>query len=197
MACSDIGECLSSSYERAHQTKMTVDEFLAWADGREGRWELADGVPVAMSPERAGHGRTKYAAAKRLERAISDARLPCYLLLDCVAVRLDARTTFQPDLVIHCGQPLRDSDLEITDPIMVVEVLSPSTRAIDLPLKLRRYFELQSIHHYLILDSEDRSVIHHARGDGDVLLTRILSKGELRLEPPGLVITVAELFPNP
>ncbi len=31
---------------------MTVEEFLAWAEGKEGRWELHDGVPVMMSPER-------------------------------------------------------------------------------------------------------------------------------------------------
>jgi Uma2 family endonuclease len=177
--------------------KMTVDEFLAWADGREGRWELADGVPVAMAPERAGHGRTKYSAAKSLERAISDAKLPCFLLLDCVAVRLDSRTTFQPDLVIHCGKPIPDSDIEVKDPLIVIEVLSPSTRAVDMRIKVRRYFELPSIQHYLILDPEDHSVIHHARGPGDALLTRIVSEGELRLDPPGFRVEARALFPEP
>jgi Uma2 family endonuclease len=43
--------------------QMTVDEFLSWAEGREGRWELHDCVPVMMSPERAVHGRTKFSAA--------------------------------------------------------------------------------------------------------------------------------------
>ena len=32
--------------------KMTVDEFLVWAEGRDGRWELQDGEVLAMSPER-------------------------------------------------------------------------------------------------------------------------------------------------
>jgi Uma2 family endonuclease len=43
--------------------KMTVDEFFAWAQSQEGRRELFDGVPVAMSPERAVHGRVKLRAA--------------------------------------------------------------------------------------------------------------------------------------
>ena len=38
---------------------MTSDQFLLWAEGREGRWELHDGVPVMMSPERAAHVRAK------------------------------------------------------------------------------------------------------------------------------------------
>ena len=39
--------------------KMTVDDFLVWAETQEGRWELYDGVPVAMSPERVIHGLVK------------------------------------------------------------------------------------------------------------------------------------------
>jgi Uma2 family endonuclease len=38
---------------------MTADEFLLWAEGKEGRWELHDGVAVLMSPERLAHIRTK------------------------------------------------------------------------------------------------------------------------------------------
>ncbi len=38
---------------------MTVDEFLAWAEGEEGRYELYHGQVYAMSPERAGHAQTK------------------------------------------------------------------------------------------------------------------------------------------
>ncbi len=176
---------------------MTVDEFLLWADGQEGRWELAGGVPVAMAPERAAHGRTKYEAAKAIERAIKTAKLPCFMFLDCVAVRLDARTTFQPDLVIHCGKRLQDSDREVLDPVLVVEVLSPSTRAVDLRLKVRRYFELPSLHHYLILDPDERSVIHHARGTGDEIMMRIASEGALRFDPPGFGVEIERLFPEP
>jgi hypothetical protein len=37
-------------------------------------------------------------------------------------------------------------------------------------------------------------VIHHARGEGETILTRILREGTLRFDPPGLEVTVAELF---
>jgi Uma2 family endonuclease len=39
--------------------QMTVDEFLVWAEGKEGRGELHDGVPVLMAPERVAHNRSK------------------------------------------------------------------------------------------------------------------------------------------
>jgi len=45
-------------------TLMDVDAFLAWAEGRGGRWELHDGKPVMMAPERAVHALTKFAVQK-------------------------------------------------------------------------------------------------------------------------------------
>ena len=66
----------------------------------------------------------------------------------------------------------------------------------DLRDKLVGYFQVPSIVHYLIVDPDDRLVIHHARGGGDAITTRILSAGSpLKLDPPGLEMAVAELFP--
>ena len=55
---------------------MDVEAFLVWADGRDGRWELRDGRPVMMAPERAIHALTKYAMQKSLEAAIERAGAP-------------------------------------------------------------------------------------------------------------------------
>ncbi len=83
------------------------------------------------------------------------------------------------------------------NPVAVVEILSPSTWATDLGLKVRRYFEIPGIQHYLILSPDSRSVVHHARGQGDVLLTRIVNEGVLHLDPPGFSVEVRSLFPEP
>ncbi len=56
--------------------------------------------------------------------------------------------------------------------------------------------EVSSIQLYLILDPDDRSIIHHARGQGDVLLTRMMSTGELRFDPPGIALEAECLFPE-
>lgn len=177
--------------------KMTVDEFLAWADGREGRWELADGVPVCMPPERVAHVETKFSAGSALKGAIKKAGLRCEAFIDGLAVRIDRYKTFQPDVVVNCGERLKPEVSEAPNPIIVVEILSPSTRAFDLGLKVRRYFEISSIQHYLILSPDNRSVIHYARSEGDALLTRIVSEGELRLDPPGFTVEAQALFPEP
>jgi Uma2 family endonuclease len=62
---------------------MTVDEYLAWAEGRPGRYELYAGTVYAMAPERAAHAKTKFAAQIALLAAIRRANVPCHVLPDC------------------------------------------------------------------------------------------------------------------
>jgi Uma2 family endonuclease len=92
------------------------------------------------------------------------------------------------------GEPVSGDALEIPDPIVIFEVLSPSNAMTNLRGKLQGYSRVASIAHYLIVDPDKRIVIHHARGGGDVVSTRILSDGALRLDPPGIEIGVGELF---
>ena len=89
----------------------------------------------------------------------------------------------------------RDDLLDFADPVIVAEVLSPSTAARDHGVKLSGYFSLPGFWHYLIVDPDRRVVTHHKRGEADVIETRILSDGVLRLDPPGLEVAVADLFP--
>jgi len=176
---------------------MTVDQFLAWAPGQRGRYELFSGVAYAMSPERAGHAETKHAVAKALASAIARAKLACWTLPDGMTVRVDRHTAHEPDALVYCGAKLPSDALEVPEPVIVVEVLSPSTRHIDASAKLAGYFRLPSVFHYLIVDIDNRLVIHHARSEGDVISTRILQTGVLDLSPPGFKVSVAKLFPRP
>jgi Uma2 family endonuclease len=175
--------------------RMTVDEFLPWAETQEGRWELFDGVPLAMSPERVIHGQVKYLAARAVECAISRAGAPCQSLLSSVAVRIDTHRCHQPDVLIYGGQPLPGDAIEVPNPMVVVEALSPSNAMQVLLHKLVGYFHVPSVVHYLIVDPDSRLVIHHARGS-DAIATRIVSDGRsLTLNPPGIEIAVADFFP--
>ena len=179
----------------AHETLMTVDEFLGWAEDRDGRFELIDGRPVAMAPERAAHLEAKAQVWSALERAIGRARLPCTAFPSGATVRVSARTAFEPDALVYCGPRLPPDAIEIPNPVIVVEVLSEGTAAHEHGIKLSGYFSLPSVTHYLILDPERRTLIHHRRAAGDVIETRILTAGPLRLDPPGLELKVEEVFP--
>lgn len=172
---------------------MTVDEFLVWAEGRPGRYELDGGTVIAMSPESVGHLEAKASAYDTLRAAIADAGVPCHALPDGATVRVDAGTAYEPDAMVYCGPRLPRRAIEIPNPVIVVEILSPSTGRHDRSGKLVGYFAVPSLHHYLIVDADRRAVIHHARR-GDEIATRILRGGSLRLDPPGLDLTIEDLF---
>ena len=111
-----------------------------------------------------------------------------------MAVRVDEATVYEPDASLRCGSRLEDDAVEFSDPVVVVEVLSPSTRARDAGAKLADYFRLPSVRHYLILRTDTRSAIHHARGEDGAITTAILTEGELRLDPPGIAIALEAVF---
>lgn len=181
--------------EAGKVTPMTAEAFLDWASRREGRYELADGVAVAMAPEMVRHARTKFRACSTLDRAIRKAGLGCEALIDGVGVRIDDTTLYIPDVLVRCGEVIDEDSLEVADPLIVLEVASESTGGIDLNRKFRDYFRLESLRHYLILLGPERGVIHHARTPGsEDILSRIHGEGEIRLDPPGLSVTVEEFY---
>jgi Uma2 family endonuclease len=173
---------------------MSADEFLVWAERQGEHWELFDGIPVAMSPERVIHGEVKYRVARALDEAIAKSGVPCRFVLDSAAVRIDARSLYQPDALVYCGEPVPGDAIEIPNPVVVFEVLSPSNAATDLRDKLQGYFRVPGLQHYVIVDPDKRLVIHHARAQGDVVASRILSEGELRFDPPGIAFPIEALF---
>jgi Uma2 family endonuclease len=174
--------------------KMFADEFLPWSEAQEGRWELHGGEPVRISPERVDHVQMKANAAHVLRRAVLSAGVQGEAFPNGPGVRIDAWTVFEPDALVYCGARLSPDALEIPDPVVVVEVISPQTAARDHGAKLTGYFSLPSIMHYLILDPERRVLIHHKRGQGGIIETRILTEGLMRLDPPGLEAPVADMF---
>lgn len=174
--------------------RMSVDEYLAWARGQPGRYELSDGTVVAMSPEGAAHAERKAAIHAVLLAGIRARQLPCHALPDGMTVRIDEATAYEPDALMYCGTKLAPSAVEVPNPIVVVEVLSPSTRSIDLSVKLADYFRVPSIAHYLIVDPEKPRIIHHARGPGETILTRIVTANNIALDPPGLEIAMSDVY---
>jgi Uma2 family endonuclease len=181
--------------EQPRQTAFTADEFLAWAlEQPAGRFELDNGTVVAMAPERASHAATKGNAYVALRNAIAARGLACQAFPDGMSVRVEERTVYEPDALVRCGPALPGEAMEANDPVILVEVVSPSSRGVDRGAKLAGYFLLPSLRHYLIVDSGKRVVIHHRRGEDGRIEVRVLDDGLLTLDPPGLAFEVREFF---
>ncbi|MPZ58098.1 MAG: Uma2 family endonuclease [Rhizobiales bacterium] len=173
---------------------MTVDEFLAWAEDQPRRYELYDGVVYAMTPERAVHAKIKFAVQVALANAVRTRGLPCHMLPDGMTVRVAEDAAHEPDALVYCGAELPSSALEVPNPVIIVEVLSPSTKHIDGQIKLTGYFGLPSVRHYLVVDPDKALIVHHARMTDDTILTRIVTAGTITLDPPGIDLSFADIY---
>jgi Uma2 family endonuclease len=175
---------------------LTVPDFLAWgaSQAEKVRAELINGQIVAMAPERISHNRTKLAAVFALREAVRAARLPCEVFTDGVTVPIDPHTAYVPDALVNCGERLPGDEMTAPAPLIVVEVISPTSQHSDTSAKLIGYFKLPSMRHYLIIDPQARTITHHARAADGTLSARTLSAGILELEPPGVAVAAADLL---
>jgi Uma2 family endonuclease len=175
--------------------RMTVPEFLAWAETEEnGRYELVRGEIVAMASERSEHVRAKQRAFRALEDAIARTRVACEAFVEGLAVVVDDATTYLPDALVNCGETVAPDSLVAPSPVIVVEVLSPSTRNLDKTVKVADYFRVPSLAHYLIVDLGRRHTLHYRRQPDEAIMVAIVKDGEIALDPPGIAVAVADFF---
>ena len=169
--------------------------FRQWVETQpRGRYERVGGKVVMMAPERIAHVRVKMRAWQALDRAIRAAGLDCEAHGDGVTVEIGGDTDYEPDAMVTCGERLAGDAITAPNPIIVVEVLSPSTRSVDTGTKLTDYFRVSSIQHYLIIRADRRAVVHHRRGDGDRIETRLIAEGRIDLDPPGIIVAVEDFY---
>ena len=179
----------------APTTRMTVDEYLDWAERQpRGRYELVNGVPIAMSPERNVHALVKGAAYRAMRSAVRSARLGCVVFPDGPTIVINPNQSREPDVVVSCGSGFDPDALTLDDPVILVEVSSPSTMTTDTADKLIEYFSLPTVRHYLLVHPGQRMVIHHERRSDGSIATASAGDGELRFDPPGFSVRVADLF---
>ena len=170
---------------------MTADAFLAWSiEQPEGeRYELVAGRVVRMASERATHARTKFTIARRLAEAVELGGLNCEVFGDGMSVVVDDHTIYEPDAQLRCGPRLADDAIKVFDPVVVVEVVSPSSRAIDNNAKLVDYFRIATVRHSLVVLTASRTIIHHSRAADGAILARIVRDGPIELDPPGISLS--------
>lgn len=173
---------------------LTRDEYRAWAMAQPGRHELVDGEAVAMAQGRIAHAQAKAMAWLLLRNAIAAAGLPCQALPDGITVEVDETTEYEPDALVNCGDRPGPDAVAAPNPVIVVEVVSPSSKSVDSGRKLADYFRVPSIQHYLIVVTERRTVVHHRRGEAGAIGTSLVASGSIMLDPPGIAISVEALF---
>jgi Uma2 family endonuclease len=170
----------------------TLDEFRAWHERQPEVWEFIHGVPKLMAPGSMAHTLIKSNAGRLLGNALAD--VGCRALVDGAIVEVEGSSLI-PDVVVTCS-PLDFSTSRVAEPVIIVEVLSPSNQGDDTGRKLALYLKIPSLRHFLVIEQERRQIVHHERRDdlGGAFLTNIAPPDTLRLDPPGVALALAALY---
>src|SRR5262249_55985701 len=142
-----------------------------------------------------GHAQVSLRVYNLLGAAIERAGLPFYAAPMGMTVRISRDEAVEPDALVAPLPRPQQTDLEIPNPVIVVEALSPSTARRDQTDKLDGYFKVPSIEHYLIVDALKHEVAWCRRAaDGGHVAPVLLHGGALKLDPPGIELEVADIF---
>ena len=168
---------------------MTIEAFLAWERQQELRFEF-DGVgPVAMTGGSLNHS----AIASRLLLAF-DGKLtpPCRFYRGDVKILVAGKVRY-PDGAVTCSPVDGRSDI-LPDPVVVFEVLSPSTAAVDRVTKNAEYAATASIQRYVMLEQGRIAATVFEREGERWSGTVLLADAVLAMPEIGVAIALRDLY---
>ncbi len=153
---------------------MTEEQYLALDEATDGNYEFYDGYVVMLRPpssayderamiDMAGGSLAHAALCVRLggllDQALADG--PCMAYSSDVKLKIgNTRHYFHPDLSVACGD---QSGKMLTDPVVVIEVLSPATEKRDRDAKLTTYKTLPSLMEYMLVGSQVKEIVVYRR----------------------------------
>lgn len=155
------------------QRKQTSEDYLAFERQSEEKHEYLDGEIVAMSGASRAHGRISWNLSGTLFPQLESRGCEAFVSDMRVHIPVTDRYAY-PDLVVACGEPrFEDAELDtLTNPTLIVEILSPTTEDRDRGTKLFQYRSIPSLKVILLVAQDRVHVEQYLRqDDGSWLLT--------------------------
>jgi Uma2 family endonuclease len=153
----------------------TYNDYVQW----EGQWEIINGIPYAMTPAPSPkHQRISLKIASQLDELLSNCSDgKTYQAIDWL---LTDDTVVQPDVLVVCGSGIKGNTLTVP-PVLVVEILSPSTSRKDKALKYQLY-EHEGVKYYCIVDPDSNHAIMFQIGDNKYHQVDDFKDGKIPIE---------------
>ncbi len=179
----------------ASKTRMTATEYLALEAANAEKHEFHDGDVFAMAGGSPRHNLLTNAVGAELRSALR--HRGCHVLSsDQRVAALPGRSYVYPDVVVVCGElRLEEGTRDVlSNPTIVVEVLSPSTEAFDRGGKWDAYQRLESLTDYVLVSQGSPSLEHFAREADGSWRYRHVGLGEQLMLSNGATLDVAAIF---
>jgi len=172
---------------------MSAEEYLVWEPTQEERYEYWDGEVVAMTGTTRNHNRISGNFFRILDDALVDG--PCEPYIGDIKVQVEpGRKYFYPDVVVTCDD--RDNDPQLVQfPCLIIEVLSPSTEAVDRGAKFAKYRQFSTLQEYVLVQVKQPGVeLFRRYRQGQWVFSEYGLGDSLQLESVNLEIAIADLY---
>lgn len=137
--------------------RFTFEDYLAWEAAQELRHEYLAGEVFAMTGARRNHVTVTVNLTAALRSLVRGT--PCRVYASGMKLRIaSADAACYPDVYVSGNERDRRTDLFITHPLLIIEVLSPSTAAWDRGRKFDLYRQIDTLQEYALIDPELCSV---------------------------------------
>ncbi|MBI4954644.1 MAG: Uma2 family endonuclease [Myxococcales bacterium] len=180
----------------ARLVRFTRAEYAALERSSNVKHEFLEGVIYAMAGGSPEHAAISMNVGALLHVALRGK--PCQVFSSDLRIRvLDTGLETYPDVSVVCGAAERhpEDDLAVTNPIVLVEVLSPSTEAYDRGEKLRHYRAIASLREVVLVDHRQKLVeVHRREDDGSWTRHEAAPAGAVHLVSLGCELSVDERY---
>lgn len=177
----------------AAEERLSVEEYLRREDGAPHRSEYVDGHLFAVGGASDVHNRLARNIGGLLWSATR--RSTCEAYISNMKVRVQERIFYYPDVMVVC-ETVADEKHFKRSPCLIVEVLSPSTAAVDRGEKLRHYLKLPSLEAYAHVSQDAVRLEVYRRQDGVWTYSVVEQGGALPLSCPPVTLALADVYEN-
>ncbi len=173
---------------------LTAEEFIAWEVGQSERHEFVNGEVFAMAGAEDRHVTVALNIAFALREHLRGT--PCRTFMSDMKLQVAAANSyFYPDVMVTCNSADAASPLSKAEPVLLVEVLSPSTAAYDRGEKFVHYRRIASLQEYVLVDIDTRRTdVFRKQADGMWVLHPFEGAEPVSLASVKLDVTVEALF---
>jgi Uma2 family endonuclease len=145
--------------------KMTMEEYIEFDKNNEGRWEYFDGEVIDMAGGTLNHNQIASNISRVLGNKLEDKG--CRALTSDMRLKVPKALPYRyPDVVVVCGEPILDAiqgQEMLVNPVLIIEVLSPSTAQYDYSVKFIAYQSIESFREYLLVAQDRPQLTQYVR----------------------------------
>ena len=176
------------------KTKISVEDYLESEKISPVKYEFVYGEVYAMAGTSDNHNRIVNEIVARLVFHLRDSR--CEPFSGEIKVRVSPNVYYYPDVLVSCEESPENPYFR-NEPILIVEVLSPSTQVIDRREKLLFYQQMPSVQEYAVIEQEKMHVEIHRRQPDGRWITYYFNQNaeeEVEFQSVELIMTLGEIY---